>query len=441
MKRVISLIIATLIGLTSVSYAAGFEPTVDYLKRQELDGWGILALYSSGCSVSGMALDRVDGSDVTTDYEAYIMGAVALERDVSDYGKKIINAQRASGKFADYTDGTGEDLVNAHIWGIISLYAADLNSYDRDKALEWLKQNQNQDGGFPVFAGDPASDPDMTAMGIIAYSILGLNESSNQVKKALTFLEGYLDKRESCETIAWYVLAKVKLGLQADQRLLGRLMEYRMQDGSFKHLKSSPGGNYMATWHGLLAVNDYNNRVSIFEVLHNLKRFTDLQKGDYAYDEIMYLVNRGVLSGYPDGTFRPDSPVKRAEFAKFLVYGLGLQNRISEGTLEFSDLKGHWSNKIVGIAVEEGLIKGVGSGRFAPEDRITGAQVAAMLVRAKGVEGSVQTMAGGNWYDGYVRLAGEQGLLYEGFDPNGYATRAQCAEAIVRLHRQGSNKS
>jgi len=302
-KKITALVFAILIGFTSISFAMDLNSTVDYLDRQKLDEWGILALYSNGCDVEGKTLYRVDNSNITTDYEAYILGAVPLGRDVSDYARKIINAQRTDGKFADYIDGSGEDLVNTHIWGVISLYAANENTYDKVKALNWFKDNQNEDGGFPIFTGDLNSDLDLTAMGIIAYNILGLDTNSEEVKNALNFIESNLDKRESSETVAWYILARIKLGLNIDLELYNKLLEYRLKDGSFKHLKSMSKGNYMATWHSLLAISDYNKKVSIFTRLHKLNRFSDLKGTDYAYKEIMELVNREIVSGYPDGTF------------------------------------------------------------------------------------------------------------------------------------------
>ncbi|NPV43491.1 MAG: hypothetical protein HPY70_05880 [Firmicutes bacterium] len=433
MKRIIILAFVILWCFTGFCYAVDLNSTANYLADQQLDEWGILALYSCGFDVKDRPLEGVDSSDITTDYEAHIFGALPLRRDISEYAQKIINAQIDSGKFADYIEGRGEELVNAHIWGIISLYATNMDSYDKTGALNWLIKNQNEDGGFPIFAGDKNSDLDLTAMAVIALNILGLDSNSEEIKRALNFIEGNLERRESCETIAWYILARIKLGLDVDPKLCDRLLEYKLKDGSFTHLKTVPKGNYMATWHGLLALSDYKNRISIFTRLHNMNRFSDLNETDYAYKEIIHLVNRNVISGYPDGTFKPGNYVKRAEFAKFLVFALNFQHLISEETEEFGDLKGHWSNKIVNVAVRKGLIKGVGNGRFAPEARITGAEAAAMLVRAKGLEVSAESIRGDNWYDGYIKVAEENGLLYQNFDPNGYVTRAQCAEAISKL--------
>ncbi|TCO71480.1 prenyltransferase/squalene oxidase repeat-containing protein [Marinisporobacter balticus] len=278
MKKITALTIAILMVFTSFAFALDFNATVKYLEKQELDEWGILALYSSGTDVKNKTLKRVDDSTATTDYEAYMMGAIPKGEDVSDYAGKIVKTQRENGKFADYIDGTGEDLINAHIWGIISLYAANKENYDKQKALIWLKENQNEDGGFGVFTGYNHSDIDMTGMGVIAYSILGLNKDSKEVKKALSFIEKNLDKKESCEGVAYYILAKVKLGLAVDKSLYNKLLQYKIKDGSFKHLKKLSRGNYMASWHALLAMIDYKNKISVFDRLHDFNKLKDEKK-------------------------------------------------------------------------------------------------------------------------------------------------------------------
>lgn len=432
MKRLISIFLAIIMIFGSIAFGAEMEDTVSYVKDSDLEEWGILSLYSIGKDVSDIKLDKID-SKVTTDYEAYILGAIPMDKDISSEVKKILNVQKEDGKFADFIDGSGNDLVNAHVWGVISLYVAGEDDYNKEKALEWLKNSQNTDGGFPIYTGDNMSDLDMTAMSIIALNILGLDKDDKEIQQAIEYMNNNLDKRENCESIAWYILAKVKLGIDVEKPLYDRLMKYRMDDGSFKHIKAISRGNYMATWHGLMAMSDYQKGYSIFAQLHNENRFTDLKKENYAYKEIMTLINKGVVSGYLDNTFKPNNNVKRAEFAKFLIYGLRMDDKIGAKTKEFKDLNGHWANNIVALAVKKDLIKGMSKGKFAPNDNITGAQVATILVRAKGLNSEVSTVDGSSWYQGYVKVAKDNDLLYDNFNPNAPVTRAQCAEAIYNI--------
>ncbi len=432
MKKSIIFIFMLIFCFTNIVCASHMEDGVKALESYDLDEWGILALYSAGIDVSFKNLEKIH-SNTTTDYEAYILGAVPLGRDVSEEIEKVVNSQNDEGKFADNIDGTGNELVNSHIWGIISLYVAGEDNYDKEKALEWLKENQNSDGGFPIFIDSYNSDLDMTAMGIVAYKALGLDSNSYKVKKALNFIKENLDKKESCESLSWYIMTKKILGLNIENSVYKKFLEYKVDDGGFKHLKRLSRSNYMATWHAVLAMSDYHNDISVFTKLHNLNAFKDLNKNDYAYDQIIELINKDIISGYPDNTFKPNNNVKRAEFTKMLVYALGYEELINEKTYEFDDLTNHWANETVKVAVNKGLIKGVGNGKFAPEENITGAEVIAMIVRAEGLEQKAKSIEGNNWYDGYLEIGRERNLLYKNFNLKENATRAQCAEVVSRL--------
>lgn len=274
MRRALMVTMAIVLMLVNVSYGLDLGGAVNYLEKQKVDQWGILALHAHGKDLKGKSLNQVN-SDVTTDYESYILGAMALGQSTDAVVKKVVAAQRKSGKFADNIDGTGEENIGAHVWGVISLYTAGHDGYNRDKALKWLKDNQNSDGGFSIYTGGKSSDLDMTAMALVAYSALGLDNKSDEVKKAIDYLEKNLGKKESCEAYAWYILARKKLGIDIDKTLYNKLLEYQMKDGSFKHLKSINKANYIATWHGLLALADYENPVSIFDRLRKGKEPSD----------------------------------------------------------------------------------------------------------------------------------------------------------------------
>jgi hypothetical protein len=278
MKRIIGLVLIFVMCFSTITPAAtNTKHTVKFLNQYALDEWGILALYSNGSDIRHRELSEIN-SNITTDYEAYILGAIPLGKDVSKEVKKILNAQNSQGKFADNIDGKGSDLVNAHIWGVISLYAAGEDRYDQAKALKWLKDKQNKDGGFSVFTDSNSSDIDMTAMGIVAYKILGLQGDSPEVQNALKFIQGNIDKNPTCESISWYILAQNMLGLEIEKSIYNKLLEYRGSDAGFKHLKRLKKSNYMATWHGLLAINDYDKGISIFTRLHNVSNFINQNK-------------------------------------------------------------------------------------------------------------------------------------------------------------------
>jgi hypothetical protein len=83
------------------------------------------------------------------------------------------------------------------------------------------------------------------------------------------------------------------------------------------------------------------------------------------------------------------------------------------------------------LCVEKGYVNGMPGGIFQPNGNITGAQLAAILVRTG--PGAPEPISGPRWYEELVKLAGEKGLLYPGFDPHAPASRAQCAYSIMKL--------
>ena len=84
----------------------------------------------------------------------------------------------------------------------------------------------------------------------------------------------------------------------------------------------------------------------------------------------------GIVNGYPDGSFRPNAPITRAEFAA--IASRFDANASEEGDW-FSDISGHWAEKAIIKAVNNGWIKGYDDGTFRPNNPITRGQMAKIL--------------------------------------------------------------
>lgn len=100
--------------------------------------------------------------------------------------------------------------------------------------------------------------------------------------------------------------------------------------------------------------------------------------GSWAKPHIETLVAMGVVRGYPDGTFRPDLPVTRAEFAKMAA---ALFTVTPEKDVEFSDVWGHWAERPILELAGAGVAAPDPDGRFRPDDPITRAEAVSMAVR------------------------------------------------------------
>lgn len=108
----------------------------------------------------------------------------------------------------------------------------------------------------------------------------------------------------------------------------------------------------------------------------------------WAEKSIGSMASKDVVRGYADGTFKPENRVTRAEFAKLVVTAMELDIESYEGG--FGDLEGHWAADYIQTAKSSGIINGYEDGTFKPDGEITRAEMAAMLSRAvAGKAGSV----------------------------------------------------
>lgn len=158
----------------------------------------------------------------------------------------------------------------------------------------------------------------------------------------------------------------------------------------------------------------------------------------WAAPYISTMVDKGILTGYPDGTFRPDGYISREEFAAVLARAKGITKHA--GKQHFSDVgPDRWSFAIVGAVVDAGIIHPEDYGNtFDPTSPITRAEIATMLVRAGGFENEIAKKTSlvsfsdpiPDWARGYITVALNHGLVtsYDDgtFRPGGKATRAEA---------------
>lgn len=113
-------------------------------------------------------------------------------------------------------------------------------------------------------------------------------------------------------------------------------------------------------------------------VASKTNNFDDVAAERWSNDAISTLVNAGILSGYPDGNFNPDAAITRAEFATLVTRFVGIDET---ATHSFTDLSGHWAEKYVATAVKLGWIAGYDDGTFRPDGKITRAEAMTLVNR------------------------------------------------------------
>jgi hypothetical protein len=160
--------------------------------------------------------------------------------------------------------------------------------------------------------------------------------------------------------------------------------------------------------------------------------------GHWAANNINRLVATGAISGYPNGSFKPDNTITRAEFATVLVKAFQLASRDGKA---FTDTAGHWAEDYIAAAVVNGIVSGYDDDTFGPDDLITREQMAVMIVKAAKLApaaGESQFADSGGisgWAQEAVVTATENGLMKgypdNTFQPQGSATRAEAVTVIV----------
>ena len=114
--------------------------------------------------------------------------------------------------------------------------------------------------------------------------------------------------------------------------------------------------------------------------------FTDVEDGAWYNRSISTLAKAGILSGYLDGTFKPNAPITRAEMASIIARF----DKLTETGKTFNDIEGHWAQKYIELAATKGWLSGDGDGNFRPNDNIKRDETFAMINRV--LERQVETV-------------------------------------------------
>ena len=411
--------------------------------------WAVIGLARSGYRVPQEYWD-----DYYTTVEQYVeaCGGVLHKRKYTEYSRVTV-ALTAIG--ADPTDVAGYNLllpladfdktiwqgINGPIW---ALMAFDSGNYDiplnpdaqtqatRQMYIDEILKRQNSDGGWSLtsMGGDNPSDPDITGMALQALAKYQYQAAVKQASdKALDCLSALQDQNggfeswgtSNSESVVQVLVALCELGLDINDprfvkngnSLLDNLMTYRNPDGSFRHTQEGSGSNQMAAEQGfygiVAAMRAAEGKNSLYRmsdctisVSANNRtdtvglpgRHSDVQKttivapgktfGDISAHNnqpaIEALIARGIVDGMGDDTFSPDEYMTRAQFAAIVVRALGLTPKTVDC---FEDVyRDEWYAPYIGTAYSYGIVNGRSAETFDPNGAVTRQEAAAMLARA-----------------------------------------------------------
>lgn len=169
--------------------------------------------------------------------------------------------------------------------------------------------------------------------------------------------------------------------------------------------------------------------------------FPDVSDTGWYIKAVEFVCKNGLMSGYANGRFGPNDSLTRAQFAQIIYNNEG---RPKSGSGRFSDVTTGWYANAVNWAAAEGIVAGVGGGKFAPDLPITRQDLAVMLWRYAGNPeprkneldfsdaGKVSTYA---WkalcwaHESGIVSGKGNGVL----DPRGNATRAEAAQMVMKF--------
>lgn len=179
--------------------------------------------------------------------------------------------------------------------------------------------------------------------------------------------------------------------------------------------------------------------------------FRDVTRGHWAFASVERAAELGLATGYSDGTFRPDTPVTRAQFVLMLWRMCG--KPAAAKAASFADASADWYQDALSWAVEKGYVNGLSDTRFGPDAPITRQQAMAILFRLNGGQsGTELTLTGiyeqtfadsttiaawakdATWWAVYHELV--SGVGGSRIAPEANASRAQIAAILLRYADQ-----
>ncbi len=145
-------------------------------------------------------------------------------------------------------------------------------------------------------------------------------------------------------------------------------------------------------WFAVMAIDSSENKMFAITnpIWVNAQGYQKDIAGHWAQGNIEKLIGIGAIQGYQDGTFKPNNNITRAEFASILVKAFNLSKE--QGTV-FNDTANHWAKDSIATAAAHGILTGYSAEKFGPNDPITREQMAVMITKAAKLAGETADMS------------------------------------------------
>src|SRR3989339_722088 len=169
--------------------------------------------------------------------------------------------------------------------------------------------------------------------------------------------------------------------------------------------------------------------------------FSDVDESYIYYDAILYVQAADIVKGYPNGTYKPENPINRAEFTKVVINSQYTDEEIRSCTQGgFKDIPVlEWFAGYVCLAKQEGIISGYSDGDFKPGRYTNFTEASKVIVSA--YDFAVDANSGSVWYEPYVKVLDDRNAIPTTIESlSAKLTRGEMAEIIYRLDNNITDK-
>lgn len=438
MKKIVSMFICVIIGMSSAVCSAEtlpIEDTAKYLLEAvenptvaSIGGeWAVIGLTRSGVDIPNEFIETY-----LNNAKSYVNSkdGVLHSRKYTEYSRVILaltavgeNPENFQGfdltmPLYDF-DSTVFQGINGAVWALIALDSKDYgNDIIKKQYVDYILSKEINGGGWALSETSTEPEADLTAMTLIALAEYRENPSvASAVDRGVDVLSrlqtesgGYVSyDTETSESSAQVLTAISTLGISyKDSRfvkngktLMDNLMSYKNADGSFSHTDKS---NLMATeqcFYAIVAAKRVEEQQTSLFDMSDIKNESDfkyesesalnipqIQFNEISFEDtighknqkqIEELAKRGIISGHSSEVFAPNDTMTRAEFAAITVRALGLS--ANEDT-HFADVSSaEWYSQYIAAAYKNGIVNGVSETEFNPNGTITTEEACVMIER------------------------------------------------------------
>jgi len=155
------------------------------------------------------------------------------------------------------------------------------------------------------------------------------------------------------------------------------------------------------------------------------------------FTSVDFLMNRGIVTGDPDGLFRPDRSITRAELAVMMARATLNRGQILDAEFNetFNDLMGFvWARPYINAAAESGILRGRGPGTFAPAGTVTYAEAITAIIRIRPGAGDAAEGMAPTWPENFIMYAQTYNLIHSWVVINDWNAPARRGDIAILLH-------